>query len=187
MIGSAWQAFAILEGMAAQSAGILLYRRTPQGYEVLIVHPGGPFWARRDIGSWSMPKGEFGEGEDPRAAARREFKEEVGAPPPEGDYESLGAAKQSSGKVVHAFALEADFNLEHFKSNMFEMEWPPQSGKQQEFPENDKAAWVDLSIAKQKVVKGQAPLLEALAHKLGISIDTPPADPGSKPGQTSLF
>jgi predicted NUDIX family NTP pyrophosphohydrolase len=167
--------------MAKQSAGILLYRRSNAGYEVLLVHPGGPFWAKRDLGSWSIPKGEFDE-EDRLTAAKREFQEEIGAPPPEGDYVSLGEAKQTSGKIVYAFALAADFNLERFKSNMFTMEWPPKTGKQQEFPENDKAAWLSLAIARQKLVKGQVPLLQALADRLGQSLDEP-----TKPEQTNLF
>lgn len=167
--------------MAKLSAGILLYRKTPDGYEVLLVHPGGPFWAKKDLGAWSMPKGEFDQDEEPLAAAKREFTEEIGAPPPEGDYQSLGEAKQSSGKIVHAFALEADFDLENFQSNMFEMEWPPKSGKKQEFPENDKAAWVPLTVANQKLVKGQVPLLEELARRLEQEL-APPKDP-----QTSLF
>jgi predicted NUDIX family NTP pyrophosphohydrolase len=176
----------ILGGMKKQSAGILLYRNTPQGYEVLIVHPGGPFWAKRDTGSWSIPKGEFEEGEEPLVAATREFTEEVGAAPPEGNYESLGEAKQSSGKVVYAFALKADFNLERFKSNMFHMEWPPKSGKQQEFPENDKAAWTPIITAKKKLVKGQVPLLQVLADKLHINLDAP-AKKAASDSQTSLF
>jgi predicted NUDIX family NTP pyrophosphohydrolase len=174
--------------MAVQkhSAGILLYRNTPHGYEVLIVHPGGPFWAKRDLGAWSIPKGEFDESEPPLQAAVREFTEEIGALPPQGDYRHLGDFKQSTGKIVHGFALKSDFNLEQFKSNMFRMEWPPKSGKQQEFPENDKAAWVSLAVAKQKLVKGQVPILEALAAVLGIAIaDTP--IPTQESGQTSLF
>lgn len=130
------------------------------------MHPGGPFWANKDLGSWSLPKGEFEEGEQPLAAARREFAEEIGSPAPPGNYGHLGEAKQPSGKVVHAYCLESDFNLEKFHSNMFEMEWPPKSGQKQEFPENDKAAWLPLSDAKRKIVKGQAPLLEELARRL---------------------
>jgi predicted NUDIX family NTP pyrophosphohydrolase len=172
--------------MKKQSAGILLYRNTPSGYEVLIVHPGGPFWAKRDAGSWSIPKGEFDETEEPLAAAKREFQEEIGATPPEGNYDSLGEAKQSSGKIVYAFALKADFNLEQFKSNMFHMEWPPKSGKQQEFPENDKAAWAPIAMAKQKLVKGQVPLLQALADKLHVNLDVPAKKPHND-SQTSLF
>lgn len=176
--------------MAGRSAGILLYRKAQSGYEVLIVHPGGPFWARKDLGSWSIPKGEFSPEEDALLAAKREFEEEVGAPPPEGDYQQLGDFTQSAqkvgpprfklpgGKIVHAFALEADFNLENFRSNMFEMEWPPKSGRKQEFPEVDRAAWVPLAIARDKVVKGQAPIIDALAVRLGENLET--SDPGAQ-------
>lgn len=166
--------------MAKHSAGILLYRKVGTGYEVLIVHPGGPFWAKKDAGAWSMPKGEFDETEDKLQAAKREFKEEVGSDAPEGEYFDLGEAKQKSGKIVHGFALESELNLDHFKSNTFEMEWPPKSGKQQTFNENDKAAWVPLAEAKQKLVSGQVSLLEALAAKLDQTLE------GEEP-QTSLF
>jgi predicted NUDIX family NTP pyrophosphohydrolase len=169
--------------MAKHSGGLLLYRPGPKSIEVLIVHPGGPFWARRDLGAWSIPKGEFMEGEEPLVAAKREFQEEVGAPAPIGDYASLGEAKQASGKIVHAFALESEFNLERFKSNMFTMEWPPRSGVQQEFPECDRAAWVPIATAKQKLVKGQVSLLETLAGMLSVSLD----EPTPEPGQVSLF
>ncbi len=159
--------------MAKHSAGIFLYRKTVGGYEVLLVHPGGPFWAKKDNGSWSMPKGEFDETEAPIDAAKREFKEETSLTPPAGEYQNIGEAKQPSGKIVHAFALEANIDLEKFKSNMFEMEWPPKSGKKQEFPENDRAAWVTFTTAHQKLVKGQVPLLETLAAKLGQAIEPP--------------
>lgn len=164
-----------------QSAGILLYRKDTSGYEVLLVHPGGPFWAKKDEGSWSIPKGEFDESEEALVAAKREFQEETSIAAPEGDYVKLGEYKQSSGKIVHAFTLEADVNLEHFKSNMFEMEWPPKSGKTQEFPEIDKTAWLSLAVARQKVVKGQAAILDQLATKLGVT-NTPVQDQ-----QSSLF
>lgn len=170
--------------MTKQSAGILLYRRTPKGTEVLIVHPGGPFWAKRDLGAWSMPKGELAEGEDVLLAAQREFAEEIGAAAPAGNYHSLGQAKQRSGKIVHGFALEHDFNLELFKSNMFSMEWPPKSGVQQEFPECDRAAWVPLKMAKKKLVSGQVPLLEQLAQIVGEKLDGASPVP---PAQASLF
>lgn len=162
------------ECMTKQSAGILLYRPTPKGFEVLIVHPGGPFWAKKDAGAWSIPKGEFTEGEEPLVAAKREFQEEVGAAAPAGDYQSLGEAKQASGKIVHAFALQHDFNLEHFRSNLFSMEWPPRSGTQQEFPECDRAAWVPVATAQQKLVKGQVPLLNRLAEFLHVDQPRPP-------------
>lgn len=170
--------------MAKQSAGIFVYRKNGSDYEVLLVHPGGPFWAKKDDGSWSMPKGEFDDSEESLAAAKREFKEETNITAPAGDYQKLGEAKQSSDKVVHAFAIEADIDLETFKSNMFEMDWPPRSGKKQEFPENDKAAWVSLATAKQKLVKGQVPLLEVLAAKLGQTLQEPA--PVENP-QSSLF
>lgn len=164
------------------SAGILLYRGTGKDVEVLLVHPGGPFWANKDLGSWSIPKGEFEEGEEPLAAAKREFEEEIGSPPPDGDYQPLGEAKQASGKIVYAFALASDFNLERFQSNMFQMEWPPKSGQKQEFPENDKAAWTPLAVAKQRVVKGQVGFIGQLAEGLGVDLSD--ADP---PEQAALF
>lgn len=170
--------------MVKYSAGILLYRKTSSGYEVLLVHPGGPFWAKKDLGSWSIPKGEYDAGEQPLLAAKREFTEEIGAPPPKGEYAPLGDFKQPSSKVVHAFALESDFSLEKFHSNMFEMEWPPKSGKKQEFPENDRAAWVPLGVAAQKVTKGQVPIITALANQLGQSLDDTTLE---SPAQPSLF
>jgi predicted NUDIX family NTP pyrophosphohydrolase len=170
--------------MAKHSAGILLYRKGKSGYEVLLVHPGGPFWAKKDWGAWSMPKGEFVEGEDPLSAAKREFKEETGLDAPQGDYTNLGESKQSSGKIVHAFILEAGLSLERFKSNTFTMEWPPKSGKRQEFPEADKAAWTMLKTAAKKLVKGQVVFVERLAGKLGVSVE---GDETSETGQVSLF
>jgi predicted NUDIX family NTP pyrophosphohydrolase len=156
--------------MKRQSAGLLLFRKTDQ-IEVLLVHPGGPFWAKKEMGSWSIPKGEFLDDEEPQTAARREFYEELGVAAPEGELIGLGSAKQSSGKVVYAWALEADFDTKHVKSNVFEMEWPPKSGQMQQFPEVDRAAWFDLPTAAQKVVKGQVPLLKNLTDILGTSID----------------
>lgn len=173
--------------MKKHSAGILLYRKGEQGYEVLLVHPGGPFWAKKDDGSWSIPKGEFDENEAPLDAAKREFQEETNIPAPEGAYQKLGQVKQSSGKIVHAFGLAGDINLEHFKSNMFEVEWPPKSGKKQEFPENDKAAWMSLSQASQKLVKGQVSLLEALAAKLDQTLEDITTQAQQEPQQPSLF
>jgi predicted NUDIX family NTP pyrophosphohydrolase len=172
--------------MTKRSAGILLYRPSEKGYDMLIVHPGGPFWAKKDAGSWSIPKGEYLEDEEPLVAAKREFTEEVGAAPPDGDYRDLGEAKQASGKLVRAFALESDFDLENFQSNVFTMEWPPKSGQQQEFPENDKAAWVSMAVAKKKLVAGQVPLLETLAGELGVDLDgSQPKGPDDR--QVSLF
>lgn len=156
------------------SAGILLYRRATNGFEVLLVHPGGPFWAKRDAGSWSAPKGEYAEGEEPLVAAKREFSEETGLTAPDVSYKSLGEQKQSSGKIVQLFAAEADLPLDTFHSNTFQMEWPPKSGQQQTFPECDRAAWVPLQSASQKLVKGQAVFIERLARQLGVDLAPPP-------------
>jgi predicted NUDIX family NTP pyrophosphohydrolase len=151
--------------MPKQSAGLLLFRERDGGFEVLLVHPGGPFWAKKDDGAWSIPKGEFTGGEDPLAAARREFVEELGAAV-DGEFISLGAVKQSGGKVVHAWAVRSDFDPVQLKSNTFSMEWPPRSGKQQVFPEVDRAEWFGLEAARAKILKGQAEFLDRLLdHK----------------------
>ena len=142
--------------MKKQSAGLLLFKRTKKGVEVLIGHPGGPFWAKRSQGSWSIPKGEITTDEDMFTAAKREFAEELGAPAPEGDYISLGDAKQPSGKVVYIWAYEADFDASHIASNLFEMEWPPKSGQTQQFPELDKAGWFTLPKHKQSSSKASS-------------------------------
>ncbi len=155
--------------MAKISAGILLYRRRPQGVEVLLVHPGGPFWASKDDGAWSMPKGLVDEGEDLLAAARREFFEETGTAI-EGEFLDLGAYKQSGGKVIVAWAREGDFDPASLKSDTFSMEWPPHSGKTAEFPEVDKAGWFSLDEALVKATKGQRPIIEALAGRLGVKL-----------------
>jgi predicted NUDIX family NTP pyrophosphohydrolase len=144
-----------------KSAGILLFRETHAGLEVLLVHPGGPFWAKKDYGSWSIPKGEFAAGEEPLAAARREFEEETGIPPT-GDFIPLKPILQPSGKLVYAWALRSDFDPSTLKCNLFSVEWPPKSGKQQEFPEVDKAAWLGVDAARLKILKGQAPFLDQL-------------------------
>lgn len=149
-----------------QSAGILLFKKSGQTVEALLVHPGGPFWAGKDAGAWSIPKGEFTDGEEPLAAAKREFAEELGSPVPDGEYIELGSAKQSSGKIVHAWAVESDLDVSTVKSNTFTMEWPPKSGQEQEFPEVDRAAWFPLATAQTKIVKGQLSLLEALSTHL---------------------
>ncbi len=145
----------------ATSAGILLFRRRAGGIEVLLVHPGGPFWTKRDVGSWSMPKGECEAGEPIDFTARREFAEEIGVVPT-GALIPLGSVRQKAGKLVHGFAMEGDFNLARFASSVFEMEWPPKSGRMQEFPEVDRAEWFDLETAAGKINPGQAPLLERL-------------------------
>jgi predicted NUDIX family NTP pyrophosphohydrolase len=150
-----------------RSAALLVYRHAPSGaLEVLIAHMGGPFWARKDSGAWSIPKGEYEPAEEPRAAARREFEEEMGSPPPDGDYLELGEARQSTGKIVTTFAVQGDFDLDGFVSNLFELEWPRGSGRMQEFPEMDRAAWFSLEEAAVKLVKGQVPILAALSARL---------------------
>jgi predicted NUDIX family NTP pyrophosphohydrolase len=163
-----------------QSAGILLYKKATTGLQVLIVHPGGPFWARKDAGAWSIPKGEFLEGEEALVAAKREFREELGMTPPEGALRELGSIKQSSGKMVHVWACEGDLDVKQVRSNTFNMEWPPKSGKEQTFPEVDRARWCTLAEARIKLVKGQVGFVEQLAEQLG-------ADLPDIPEQGSLF
>jgi predicted NUDIX family NTP pyrophosphohydrolase len=151
--------------MAKQSAGILMYRRRSNAPEVLLVHPGGPFWKNKDDGAWSIPKGLFETGEDPLAAAKREFEEETGSTPV-GEFMALGGFKQPGGKTVFAWAVESDFDLDSFRSNSFEMEWPPRSGRKQQFPEADRAAWFGSPDAMRKILKGQAAILVALLERL---------------------
>jgi predicted NUDIX family NTP pyrophosphohydrolase len=156
--------------MPAMSAGILLYRRRADRLEVLLVHPGGPFWARRDAGAWSIPKGEYGSDEDPLAAARRELAEELGVPPPDGGpTEDLGEVLQKGGKLVRAWALEGDLDPQRIVSNTFELEWPPRSGRMTEVPEVDRAEWFSLQEAREKINPAQAELLERLARAVGAS------------------
>lgn len=152
--------------MRKQSAGLLLYRRRSAGLEVLLAHPGGPFWAKKDHGAWSIPKGEFADDEEPLSAARREFAEEIGTRV-EGAAFALTPLQQPSRKVIHAFAVEQDLDVAAISSNLFEMEWPPRSGRQQAFPEVDRAAWFGLDEARQRIQPGQAPILDELARKLG--------------------
>jgi predicted NUDIX family NTP pyrophosphohydrolase len=150
-----------------RSAGLLLYRRRDDGaLEVLLGHMGGPFWARKDERAWSIPKGEHPDDEDALAAARREFAEETGTPPPDGPTLDLGEVRQSGGKRVTAWAVEGDLDPDRIESNTFELEWPPRSGRRQEFPEIDRAGWFDLEAARRKVVKGQVPLLDRLEERL---------------------
>lgn len=151
--------------MAARSAGILLFRRAARGIEVLLVHPGGPFWAKKDAGAWSIPKGEFGGDETAEAAARREFQEELGIAP-DGELLPLGEIRQKAGKVVIAFAAEGDLAVAAVRSNGFSMEWPPRSGRMQSFPEIDRAAWFDLDVARDRINPAQAPLLERLVQSI---------------------
>ncbi len=152
--------------MAVRSAGILLYRRRGGVLEVLLVHPGGPFWARRDVGAWSLPKGEYEPGEDPLAAARREFAEELGVEPPEGQIDELGQVRQKSGKVISAWALEGELDAGLVISNTFALEWPPRSGRIAQFPEIDRAEWFGLPEARAKLNPAQVELLERLERLL---------------------
>jgi predicted NUDIX family NTP pyrophosphohydrolase len=151
--------------MAQKSAGILMYRVKNHAPQILLVHPGGPFWAKRDDGAWSIPKGLCKAGEDPLTAARREFEEETGRPA-QGSFIALGDFKQPSGKVISAWVVEGDFDLGSFKSNPFTMEWPPRSGRMQEFPEADRAGWFAPWEAVRKVVKGQVPIVAAFLQRL---------------------
>lgn len=158
--------------MPKTSAGLLLWRRPDGGpVEVLLAHPGGPFFARKDDGSWSVPKGEYEPGEEPLAAAYREFTEELGVAPPDGDPVPLGVAPSPGGKVNTAWALEGDLDPADARSNTFRMEWPPRSGRQQEFPEIDRVAWFDLPTARTKLFTSQHPFLDRLAEHLGVSVD----------------
>ena len=154
--------------MAARvSAGILLYRRRSDRLEVLLVHPGGPIWASRDAGAWSIPKGEYAPGDDPLAAARREFAEELGSEPPDGPVRDLGEIRQKSGKRVRAWALEGDLDSETIVSNTCQIEWPPRSGRRLEIPEVDRAEWFDVTSAREKINPAQAELLQRLAEGAG--------------------
>lgn len=153
---------------AKHSAGILLFRRRAGAVEFLLVHPGGPFWAKKDAGAWSIPKGQVEDGEEPRACAIRELEEELGEAP-ELDREQLielGSIRQRAGKVVEAWAAEADFDPAVLASNTFAMEWPPRSGNQQEFPEVDRAEWFGLEAAREKILPAQAELLDRLVQRL---------------------
>ena len=146
-----------------------MYRRTPRGIELLLAHPGGPFWANKDLGAWSIPKGEYAEGEDALAAARREFAEELGVALPSRPVLDLGAIKQSSRKVIAAFAVAGDFDPATLVSNRFELEWPPKSGRMQNFPEVDRAAWFAPAEAREKIQPGQAPFIARLLEYLDLS------------------
>jgi predicted NUDIX family NTP pyrophosphohydrolase len=161
--------------MPAQSAGILLFRRRPGGTEVLLVHPGGPFWARKDAGAWSIPKGEHAEGEEPVDAARREFEEETGSPPPEPLFD-LGEVRQKSGKRVRAWAGEGDLDAEAVHSTSFELEWPPRSGRLQTFPEVDRAAWFGLDEARVRLLPAQVAFVDRLGEHLGARVSDPPGN-----------
>jgi predicted NUDIX family NTP pyrophosphohydrolase len=176
----------IAKNSMRKSAGLLLFRETPASVEVLLVHPGGPYWATRDDGAWSIPKGELSEGEEPLAAAKREFEEEMGRAV-DGDCLPLEPLRQPGGKLVFAWAVCSDFDPSALRSNAFSMEWPPRSGRQQQFPEVDRAAWFEIQAAKQKILKGQAPFLDQLLAKVqdrgrGARLaDAAPAEPPRVP------
>lgn len=153
--------------MPKRSAGLLLYRIAGDVVEVLLGHPGGPFWARKDDGAWSIPKGEYLDDEDPWDAARREFLEELGLPVPDGPRIELTPVKQSGGKVITAFAVHADLDVTKAVSNTFELEWPRGSGNVREYPELDRVGWFSVAAARSKLLKGQLPLLDQLSDALG--------------------
>jgi predicted NUDIX family NTP pyrophosphohydrolase len=152
--------------MPERSAGILLYRRGAGSLEVLLVHPGGPFFARRDAGAWTIPKGLYESDEEPLACARREFSEEVGSACPDGPALELGEVRQRNGKRVTAFAVEGDLDADAISSNSFEIEWPPRSGRRQSFPEVDRAGWFTLEQARAKLLAAQAAFLDRLAESV---------------------
>ena len=153
--------------MGRRSAGILLYRVRNRAPEVLLVHPGGPFWAKRDLGAWSIPKGEYDDGEDPRTCALRELEEELGTAPALGALIDVGSVRQKGGKEVVAWAAEGDFDPSTLRSNTFELEWPPRSGRRQRFPEVDRAEWFAAPEARERILPAQAPFLDRLAERLG--------------------
>lgn len=150
--------------MPKLSAGLILYKKIDDGLKVLLVHPGGPFWRKRDEGTWSIPKGEYDAGEDPLTAAKREFEEELGMAPPLGPYTALGEVSQRGGKIVTGLAAEGDFDVASLRSNLFEIEWPPRSGKRASFPEVDRAEWFSLDEAARKIIDAQRMFLDRLAE-----------------------
>ena len=149
-----------------QSAGILVYRVLPASLEVLLVHPGGPFWAKKDDGAWFIPKGEVEPGEEPWLTAQREFREELGMAPPSGEPRALGTVKNKGGKLIHAWALVGDLDLSGFVSNSFDLEWPPRSGKMRSFPEVDRAQYFAVELAVHKMHPAELPLIERLLREL---------------------
>jgi predicted NUDIX family NTP pyrophosphohydrolase len=153
--------------VARKSAGLLLYRRREGAIEVLIAHMGGPLWAKREQRAWSIVKGEYEDGEEPLAAARREFREETGTEPPDGPVLELGEVRQSGGKRVRAWGVEGEFDPEELRPGTFTMRWPPRSAQMQEFPEIDRVRWCDAASARELLVAGQVPLLERLVELLG--------------------
>jgi predicted NUDIX family NTP pyrophosphohydrolase len=171
--------------MKAHSAGLVVYRMSSGQPEVLLAHMGAPWWAKKDVGAWTIPKGLAEEGEDPLVTAKREFSEELGLAAPEGQFLELGDVEQHNRKTVTAWAVEADMDISNIKSNTFKAEWPPRSGKTQDFPEIDRAAWFSLPEAAQKCVRGQAGLFERLANHLHVPFG--PEELPDTPQQGSLF
>ena len=155
---------------AARSAGLIVFRERAGALEVLLGHMGGPFWARKDEGAWSIPKGELDDGEEPLAAALREFEEELGHAPPPGAPIELGEIRQKAGKSVVAFAVAGDFDPRELRPGTFELEWPPRSGRRRAFPEVDRVEWFDLPTARSKIVRGQVALLDRLAQRRAEAI-----------------
>jgi predicted NUDIX family NTP pyrophosphohydrolase len=155
--------------VAERSAGILLYRERSGAPEVLLVHPGGPYWAKKDLGVWSIPKGEYEDGEEPLACALREFEEELGGAPPTDTPSDLGETRQAGGKLVRAWALEGDLDPARMRSNTFTLEWPPRSGAMREFPEVDRAEWFALAEARRRINPAQVVFLERLRELLGAT------------------
>ena len=176
--------------MEKKSAGILLFRLTNLKLEVLLVHPGGPFWAKKDLNSWSIPKGEFTEDENPLDAAKREFEEEIGIPL-SGNFIELTPVRQKSGKQVFCYACEENIDPQIIKSNTFEIEWPPKSGRKQSFPEIDRGEWFDVAKGKLKINESQAALIDELVLKLNLTKDQVSQDSDDilfdKPSQLDLF
>ena len=152
--------------MLKKSAGLIMFREAGGRLEVLLVHPGGPFWVRKDLGAWSIPKGEFEDSEEPLSAARREFQEETGFAA-EGEVISLGSCRQPSGKTVYVWASKGDLDPSQIRSNQFSMEWPPRSGRMAQFPEADRAEWFPIEEARTRILKGQAPFIDRLLKTLG--------------------
>jgi len=177
--------------MKRLSAGLLMFRTRGSALEVLLVHPGGPYWQKKDLGSWSIPKGEYSEREDAFAAAEREFEEETGIKP-RGNFVALGAIKQPSGKLISAWAFEGNCSAKDIRSNVFSIEWPPKSGKMQEFPEVDRAAWFSFEEARERILKGQSGFLDRLVARIKPAPEETPEttksdSPAKDPSQESLF
>jgi predicted NUDIX family NTP pyrophosphohydrolase len=182
-------AFCFNERMKKQSAGLLLFRRTDTSVEVLLGHPGGPFWKKKDAGAWSVPKGEYEPDEDPLAAACREFQEETGQAVPDGKRIDLGSMKRKDGKTIQVWGIEGQIDEQHIMSNTFEIEWPPKTGQIQSFPEIDRAGWFALAVAPAKMHQGQSIFIERLAEHLDLELAAIPASQpeAAVPQQTTLL